>query len=310
MPLSTRSFVTKMPDSDPFLPLPPSEVMQVVIVTGLSGSGKSTAIRVLEDLGFYCIDNLPVALIPRFLELCMNSEEPITRVALGIDHRERVFLRNYPDVLAELRHRGQRVRILYLEAADTVLLQRFSETRRPHPAAGSGGIAEGIQVERERLADLREIADQIIDTSTYTVHELREKLRQLIATSQTQSTLVITLESFGYKHGVPADADIMFDVRFLANPFFIEELRAKTGKEPEVATYVLQRPEADMFLTHAGTLLQATLPLYVREGKSYLTLAIGCTGGRHRSVAIAEEFERRLIGWGYTVHLRHRDLQR
>ena len=221
-----------------------------------------------------------------------------------------MFLRTYPDVLAELRHRGQRVGILYLEAADTVLLQRFSETRRPHPAAGSGGVAEGIQVERERLAGLREIADQIIDTSTYTVHELREKLRQLIATSQVQSTLVITLESFGYKHGVPVDADLMFDVRFLANPFFVEELRAKTGKDPDVATYVLQRPEADMFLTHASTLLQATLPLYMREGKSYLTLAIGCTGGRHRSVAIAEEFGRRLIGWGYTVHLRHRDLQR
>jgi UPF0042 nucleotide-binding protein len=284
--------------------------MQVVIVTGLSGSGKSTAIRVLEDLGFYCIDNLPVTLIPRFLELCVNSEEPITRVALGIDHRERVFLRNYPDVLAELRHRGQRVSILYLEAADAILLRRFSETRRPHPAAGSGSIAEGIQVERERLAGLREIADQIIDTSTYTVHELREKLRQLITTSQTQSTLIITLESFGYKHGVPVDADIMFDVRFLPNPFFVEELRAKTGKEPDVATYVLQRPEAETFLTHASTLLHATLPLYVREGKSYLTLAIGCTGGRHRSVAIAEEFGQRLTGWGYTVHLRHRDLQR
>jgi UPF0042 nucleotide-binding protein len=284
--------------------------MQVVIVTGLSGSGKSTAIRVLEDLGFYCIDNLPVALIPRFLELCMNSEEPITRVALGIDQRERVFLRNYPDVLAELRHRGQRVSVLYLEAADAVLLQRFSETRRPHPAAGSGGVATGIQVERQHLAGLREIAEQIIDTSTYTVHELREKLRQLIATSPAQSTLLITLESFGYKHGVPVDADIMFDVRFLPNPFFVEELRAKTGKEPDVATYVLQRPETEMFLTHASTLLQATLPLYVREGKSYLTLAIGCTGGRHRSVAIAEEFGRRLTEWGYTVHLRHRDLQR
>jgi len=284
--------------------------MQVVIVTGLSGSGKSTAIHVLEDLGFYCIDNLPVALIPRFLELCASSEEPITRVALGIDQRERVFLRTYPDVLAELRRRGQRVNILYLEAADNVLLRRFSETRRPHPAAGSGGVAEGIQIERERLAGLRELADQIIDTSTYTVHELREKLRQILANSQPQATLLITVESFGYKYGIPGDADMMFDVRFLTNPFFLEELRPKTGLEAEVAAYVLQRPEAELFLAQVSSLLESTLPLYIREGKSYLTLAIGCTGGRHRSVVIAEELRRRLSSWGYTIHVHHRDLQR
>ena len=284
--------------------------MQVVIVSGLSGSGKSTAIHVLEDLGFYCIDNLPVTLIPRFLELCANSEEPITRIALGIDQRERVFLRSYPDVLAELRDRGQRVQILYLEAADEVLLRRFSETRRPHPAAGSRGVAEGIRTERELLAGLRELATQIIDTSTFTVHELREKLRQTLSHFRTQDTLLVTLESFGYKYGVPVDADIMFDVRFLANPFFIEELRPQTGLDPDVAAYVLQRPESELFLTQVGALLESTLPLYIREGKSYLTVAIGCTGGRHRSVAMVEELGRRLTTWGYASHLRHRDLQR
>jgi UPF0042 nucleotide-binding protein len=284
--------------------------MRIIIVTGLSGSGKSTAIHVLEDLGFYCIDNLPVTLIPRFLELCENSEEPISRVALGIDLRERVSLRHYPAVLAELRRRGQRVQILYLEAADEVLLRRFSETRRPHPAAGGGNIAQGIRIERERLAGLRELADQIIDTSASTVHDLREQLRQLLASASAYTTLLVVVESFGYKYGVPTDADVMFDVRFLPNPFFLEEFRAKSGVETEVAAFVLQRPEAERFLNQVSALLESTLPLYVREGKSYLTVAVGCTGGRHRSVAVAEELGRRLHAWGYTVHVRHRDLQR
>lgn len=295
--------------TSPLATTPPG-AMRVVIVTGLSGSGKSTAIHVLEDLGFYCIDNLPVTLIPRFLELCENSEEHINRVALGIDLRERVSLREYPAVLAELRSRGQRVEILYLEAADEVLLRRFSETRRPHPAAGGGGVAQGIRTERERLAGLRELADQIIDTSASTVHELREQLRHLLISVPAETTLLVMVESFGYKYGVPTDADIMFDVRFLPNPFFLEEFRAKSGVETEVATFVLQRPETERFLDQLSTLLESTLPLYVREGKSYLTLAIGCTGGRHRSVAVAEEMGRRLSTWGYAVRVRHRDLQR
>jgi UPF0042 nucleotide-binding protein len=292
-------------------PVTTSGPMQVVIVTGLSGSGKSTAIHVLEDLGFYCIDNLPVTLIPRFLELCRNSEEQISRVALGIDLRERVSLREYPVVLAELQSRGQRVEILYLEAADEVLVRRFSETRRPHPAAGGGGVAEGIRAERERLAGLRELATQVIDTSASTVHELREKLRRLLdRRAHPRTTLHVTVESFGYKYGVPIDADMMFDVRFLPNPFFVEEFRDRTGVEAEVAAFVLKRPEAERFLDQVSALLESTLPLYISEGKSYLTLAIGCTGGRHRSVAVAEELGRRLNAWGYVAHVRHRDLQR
>jgi RNase adapter protein RapZ len=299
-----------MPNSELTAPAPPQKIMRVLIVTGLSGSGKSTAIHVLEDLGFYCIDNLPVTLIPRFLELCANSEEHITRVALGIDLRERVSLREYPAVLADLRAHGQRVEILYLEAADEVLVRRFSETRRPHPSAGSGGILQGIRSERERLAGLRELADQVIDTSAYTVHELREHLQRRLASTPPEASLLVSVESFGYKYGVPTDADVMFDVRFLPNPFFVEELRAKTGVDAEVATFVLQRPETGRFLAQVSELLESTLPLYVREGKSYLTLAVGCTGGRHRSVVVVEDLARRLIAWGYRVQVRHRDLQR
>lgn len=284
--------------------------MRVLIVTGLSGAGKSTALRVLEDLGYYCIDNLPVTLMPRFLELCATSEEPITRVALGIDQRERVSLREYPAVLEELRHRGQRVEILYFEAADEVLLRRFSETRRPHPAAGSIGVAQGIDIERERLVGLRGLADQIIDTSVLTVHELRDQLRRLLSQASLQASLFVTVESFGYKYGVPTDADVMFDVRFLPNPFFIEHLRPKTGEDQEVVDFVFHQKETQDFLTHLSALLEITLPLYVREGKSYLTLAIGCTGGRHRSVSLVNELGKRVRGWGYDVRVRHRDLHR
>ncbi|MGH7965722.1 MAG: RNase adapter RapZ, partial [Candidatus Binatia bacterium] len=229
--------------------------MQVVIVTGLSGSGKSTAIHVLEDLGFYCIDNLPVTLIPRFLELCENSEEQVNRIALGIDMRERVSLRELPTVLAELRSRGRRVDILYFEASDEALLRRFDETRRPHPTAGEGGVMQGVHVERERLAGLRELADQIIDTSALTVHELREQLRQRIdRRAHPRPSLFVTVESFGYKYGTPTDVDVMLDVRFLPNPFFVEEFRPKTGTEAEVAAFVLQRPEAERFLTQVSAL--------------------------------------------------------
>jgi UPF0042 nucleotide-binding protein len=244
------------------------------------------------------------------LELCAKSEDPILRVALGIDLRERVSLPEYPAVLEELRRRGQRVEILYFEAADEVLLRRFSETRRPHPTAGGGGIEQGIRTERERLTGLRELADQIIDTSALTVHELRDQLRQLLSDAAPQASLFVTVKSFGYKYGVPTDADTMLDVRFLPNPFFLEHLRMKTGVESEVTDFVMQQRETQQFLLHVSALLEMTLPLYVREGKSYFTFAIGCTGGRHRSVAIAEEVGKRIQGWGYDVQVRHRDLQR
>ena len=285
--------------------------MHVVIVTGLSGSGKSTAIRVLEDLGFYCIDNLPVVLTPKFIELCQNSEEDIPRVALGIDLRERAFLGDYPAVLEDIRRAGHRVEILYLDAADDVLVRRFSETRRPHPLAEGANVAAGIARERQGLAGLKGLADRIIDTSAFTVHQLRDELRRLLADAAGGETAMrVVLLSFGYKYGLPTDTDIVLDLRFLPNPFFVEELRVLDGTDAAVARYVLERTETQEFLALTTALLYFSLPLYVREGKRYLTVGLGCTGGRHRSVALVHELERRLAGHGYPVRVQHRDVSR
>ncbi len=285
--------------------------LHVVIVTGLSGSGKSTAIRVLEDLGFYCIDNLPVVLTPKFIELCQNSEEQISRVALGVDLRERGFLADYPAVLDDIRRAGHRVEILYLDAADDVLVRRFSETRRPHPLAEGTNVAAGIRREREKLADLKGMADRIIDTSAYTVHQLRDELRSLLGVvAGGEEAMRVFLVSFGYKYGLPSDTDMVLDVRFLPNPFFVDELRPLDGTDTTVARYVLDRGETRRFLEHTMTFLDFALPLYEREGKRYLTIGIGCTGGRHRSVAIVGELERRLAGRGYPVAAQHRDVER
>jgi RNase adapter protein RapZ len=285
-----------------------SQGLHAVVVTGLSGSGKSTALKVLEDLGFYCIDNLPAALLPRFLELWQSSREDIGRVALGIDVRERRFLQDVPGVFDELRGAGVQLEVIYLEASDDVLVRRFSETRRPHPAAG-GAVADGIRRERDALRGVRELADRIIDTSAFTVHELRAALRELLETPDS-GRMTISLVSFGYKHGLPTDADLALDCRFLPNPFFVEELRPKTGTHPDVAAYVLERPDAQEFLEHVLALLRFTLPRYQHEGKSYLTIAIGCTGGRHRSVVLVEELRSRLAALGHRVLVRHRDFER
>jgi len=283
--------------------------LHAVVVTGLSGSGKSTALKVLEDLGFYCIDNLPVALVPRFLELWQSSQEDIGRVALGIDVREGRFLHDVPGMLDELRAAGVQIEVIYLEASDDVLVRRFSETRRPHPAAEGGAVVDGIRRERDALRGVRELADRIIDTSAFTVHELRAALRELLETPES-GRMTISLVSFGYKHGLPTDADIALDCRFLPNPFFVEELRAKTGTDPDVAAYVLERPDAQEFLEHVLGLLRFTLPRFQHEGKSYLTIAIGCTGGRHRSVVLVEELRARLTALGHRVLVRHRDVER
>jgi RNase adapter protein RapZ len=283
--------------------------VQLVVVTGLSGSGKSTAIHVLEDLGFYCIDNLPVALIPRVVELWESSQEGVRRVALGIDVRERHFLDQAPSVFAELRTRGVALEVLYLEASDDVLLRRFSETRRPHPAAEGGSAVDGIRREREKLRALREASDRIIDTSGLTVHELRAALRDLIERTDT-GVMTVALLSFGYKHGLPTDADLVLDCRFLPNPFFVEELRHRIGTDQAVADYVLNRDETRELLERITALLDFTLPRYQREGKSYLTIALGCTGGRHRSIVLVEELRRLLDARGYRVLVRHRDVDR
>jgi UPF0042 nucleotide-binding protein len=283
--------------------------LQLVVVTGLSGSGKSTAIHVLEDLGFYCIDNLPVALIPRVVELWESSQEEVRRVALGVDVRERHFLDEVPSVFAELRTRGVALEVLYLEASEEVLLRRFSETRRPHPAADGGSLADGIRREREKLRALREASDRIVDTSALTVHELRATLRDLLERTET-GTLTVALQSFGYKYGLPTDADLVLDCRFLPNPFFVEELRHRVGTDQAVADYVLKRDETQQLLQHVTGLLDFALPQYQREGKSYLTIAIGCTGGRHRSIVLVEELRRLLAARGHRVLVRHRDVDR
>jgi UPF0042 nucleotide-binding protein len=287
-----------------------SSGLEVVIVTGLAGSGKSTAIHVLEDLGYYCIDNLPPVLIPRFLELCDRSLESIRRVALGIDLREGQFFADSARIVDELRHSGQHVHILFLDAGDEVLIRRFSETRRPHPMAGGGGPMQGIHREREVLIGLRERADRILDTSALTVHQLRDELTRLYSEPHASDRLTLTVVSFGYKFGVPTDTDMVLDARFLANPYFVEELRPKTGIDPAVAAFVLERHETQEFLAAVDALLVLALPLYQREGKSYFTLSVGCTGGRHRSVALVERLAQMLQEKGYRVRVRHRDLER
>jgi len=286
-----------------------SEPLLAVVVTGLSGSGKSTALRVLEDLGFYCIDNLPILLLPRFVELWESSREEVHRVALGIDARERRFLEGFQAAFDELRRAGVRLEVIYLEASDEVLVRRFSETRRPHPASVGGAVEDGIRKEREALRELRGVADRIVDTSAFTVHELRAAFRDMLARADTP-TLTVSLVSFGYKYGLPTDADLAFDCRFLPNPFFVEELRPKTGLDQPVADWVLGRDDAQEYLRRVDELLAFSLPRYQREGKSYLTIAVGCTGGRHRSVTIVEELRRRLTGTGVRVLVRHRDVER
>jgi RNase adapter protein RapZ len=283
--------------------------LQLVVVTGLSGSGKSTAIHVLEDHGFYCIDNLPVALIPRFVDLWESSQEEVRRIALGVDVRERHLLAELPSVFAELRTRGVALEVIYLEASDDVILRRFSETRRPHPAAEGGGLVDGIRREREKLKAVREASDRIIDTSGLTVHELRATLRDLLQRTET-GTMTVALMSFGYKYGLPTDADLVFDCRFLPNPFFVEELRHRVGTDQAVADYVLDRDETRQLLERVMALLDFALPRYQHEGKSYLSIAVGCTGGRHRSIALIEELRRRLTDRGYRVLVRHRDVER
>jgi len=286
-----------------------SEPLHAVVVTGLSGSGKSTALRVLEDLGFYCIDNLPVALLPRFVELWEASREELHRVAFGIDARERLFLGDFQTPFDEMRRAGVRLEVIYLDASDDVLVRRFSETRRPHPAAAGGSVEAGIRAERDALRALREIADRVVDTSAFTVHELRTALRDMLARADAP-TLTVSLVSFGYKYGLPTDADLAFDCRFLPNPFFVEELRPKTGLDPAVADYVLDRDDTRELLDRLAGLLAFALPRFQREGKSYLTIAIGCTGGRHRSVTLVEELRRRLATTGVRVLVRHRDVER
>jgi UPF0042 nucleotide-binding protein len=283
---------------------------EVIIITGLSGSGKSAAIKCFEDLGFFCVDNLPAKLIPTMVELTTKKGEEISRVALLMDIRERDFLQNFPEIYNGMKSQGYNFSIMFLEASDESLLRRFSETRRPHPLAFDRPVLQGIQEERERLLPIREMADIIIDTSTINIHELREHINKIFSPTEGSKPLVISINSFGYKHGIPFNSDIIFDVRFLPNPYFRPELKGKTGVDREVYDFVFASNDSKEFVQKVQDLLSFLLPRFVREGKSYLTISIGCTGGKHRSVAIAEYLERILKEQGHQVRVKHRDIGR
>ena len=286
---------------------------QVVVVTGMSGAGKSTALHALEDLGFYCCDNMPTGFGPEVVDLCERGG--IRRVALGVDVRLGNFLVAVDEVIDALDASGTRdLHVLFFDASDESIVRRFSETRRPHPMAPEeGDVIEGIERERERLAPLRARSTRVIDTTRLTVHELRRALvAQFSVVAPGQAGRMVTrLVSFGFKFGAPVDADLLLDVRFLANPFFVPSMKHRPGTDADVAQFVLATEEGEGFITRAEQLLEYTIPLYAREGKAYLTIAIGCTGGRHRSVAVAEELSKRLAASGIpNVYVTHRDVAR
>jgi RNase adapter protein RapZ len=280
---------------------------RVVVVTGLSGAGRSTALNVLEDLGHYCVDNLPPSLAPELIERVTASG--VREVGLGIDVRSGRFLDSAAPTIEALTSSGHHVEVIFLDCAEPVLLRRFSETRRPHKLAAGGDVAAAVRLERERLADLRERADIIFDTSTFSVHDLRRALVSHLARHGEGWRMVTRLLSFGFKHGLPAEANLVFDVRYLPNPHFEPDLRPHTGHNPAVAAYVLESPAGRELVDKIEDLLVTSLPGYESEGKAYLTVAIGCTGGRHRSVAIAEELGKRLAAHANAV-VYHRDVER
>lgn len=280
----------------------------LVILTGLSGSGKASALKTFEDLGFYAVDNMPVELMPPFAELVAHSRD-IRRAALVVDVREGQSLERFPAILGEIRHKLPTT-VVYLEASSAALLARFSETRRPHPLGREERVTRAIQEERRVLEPIRQVADIVIDTTKFNVHELRSYLQNKFERESDGKSLLISSMSFGYKRGVPLDADLVFDVRFLPNPHFVPEFRNLTGKDAKVERYILSFPQTREFLDRVTELLSFLLPHYIHEGKSYLTLAFGCTGGQHRSVMIAEEIARRLGRHGYRVKTAHRDMPR
>ncbi len=282
--------------------------LHVVIVTGMSGAGRSTALHVYEDLGFFCVDNLPPSLAPSLVDMLRDGAE-LSRVALGVDVRTGAFLAGADEIIARLTASGHDVEVVFLDCADDALVHRFSETRRPHPLAPSGDVLEAIQRERERLASLRAKATVVIDTTRLTVHDLRRTLVEHVARGGGRPRMMTRIVSFGFKYGLPVDADLVFDLRYLPNPHFVPELRPLTGSDEPVARFVLDAPETRELLADLEPMLQRLLPRYEREGKTYLTIAVGCTGGRHRSVCVAEELGKRL-GAGRDVLVVHRDVGR
>ncbi|MDX2150318.1 MAG: RNase adapter RapZ [Bryobacteraceae bacterium] len=281
---------------------------QLVIITGLSGSGKATVLKSLEDLGYYSVDNLPVELIPKFAELTLASPT-IRRAALVVDVREGARLKDFPRMFQRLKE-SIPTQIIFLEADDETLLRRFSETRRPHPLGTDKSVMRSIKHERELLRTIRPLADHVINTSKFNVHELREIIGEKFGAGRDENQLLVYVTSFGYRHGLPADSDLVFDVRFLPNPNYIPQFKHLTGRNPSVARYIRSFPQTTDFIQRISELLVYLIPHYVREGKSYLTIAFGCTGGHHRSVMIAEDIRKRLSKLGYKVKGTHRDIQK
>ena len=304
--------------------------VRVILISGLSGSGKTTAIKALEDIGFYCVDNLPVLLLPKFIELCEQSGGKISKVAVVEDIRGTVsypvweesetarggidFLADSRRVIQSLQKEGYSIEMLFLESSDQILMRRFSETRRQHPLAVGGSIGDGIRLERERLQGIRDMANQVIDTSSFNVHQLKDRIQRYAQEGSDVSQVTVTLLSFGYSFGIPFEADLLFDVRFLPNPYFVEELKRLKGEDPKVRRYVLQWEETRDFLERVLEFIRFLLPLYIRERKTHLTIAVGCTGGRHRSIVITnrlaemlrdEGVERRVV-----LSVRHRDAEK
>ena len=284
----------------------PAKDNRFLIVTGLSGSGKTVVSRALEDFGYYCMDNLPAKLIPDFVDLWLQKKVEIDRAALVIDIREPRFLTDFPAVFRDIRKKAP-VRLIFLEATDEALAKRFNETRRPHPLAPRKPILEGVRLERKRLAGIRKMADEVIDTSGLNIYQLKDVIAERILRRKRRRTQVI-LTSFGYKHGLPLDSDLVFDTRLLPNPFYVEPLRTRNGKAPSVRKFVLGSPGTRGFLRELFRFTEFVLPRFAKEGKTSVAVAVGCTGGKHRSVVIAEELRARLKDRGYDVRIYHRDL--
>ena len=287
----------------------PEDIMRFVVVTGMSGGGKSTALKMLEDVGFYCVDNLPVSLVEKFAELVSMPGSEVGKVALGLDVRSDQSFEDATKILEKLKSLGTKLEILFMDADEGVLIKRYKETRRVHPLAMDKRVEDGVRIERKVLENIRRHADYVIDTSNLLTRELKEELNRIFVEDAAYNSLMVTVMSFGFKHGIPADADLVLDVRFLPNPFYIEELKCKTGNDREVQEYVMGFREAEVFLEKLTDMLEFLIPNYVKEGKNRLVVAIGCTGGQHRSVTLARELYRRMKGrGGYGCKLYHRDI--
>jgi RNase adapter protein RapZ len=286
------------------------DLADIVVITGMSGAGRSTAAKSLEDLGWFVVDNLPPGLLPTMVDLAARSNGAVARIAAVVDVRSRAFSTDLKSAITEVSARGAAARVVFLEAAEDTLVRRFDSERRPHPLQGAGRVTDGIAAERELLREVRGDADLVLDTTRLNVHELRARMRDFFGRGTSAAGLRLSIVSFGYKYGLPVDADLVADCRFLPNPHWIAELAPMTGRDDPVRDYVLSRPGAAEFLYHYAELLNVVLPGYEREGKRFVTLAIGCTGGKHRSVAMADELAARIAGAGVDVQVVHRDLGR